>query len=195
MSQTPLPADHLQDIAFAVALEVAAHGETREVERRVVPAQPGDVAWSPVLLRQVYETPIAVYDPLGEIEVELDAQGKLWSLDDPRHAPAADAVHTSEQEAIEAVQALLGKPPIELEAELVRKGGKAHLRVKNRDASSKKGPAGGFESKFFQKKADEEDEKPKGPPPDRIDAEVNADTGAVYKLRRAPAPPPEEPAR
>ena len=188
----PLRHDHLTDIAFAAALEVVSRDDAgRDVERRVVPVRPGDMQWNRVHLRRIFESEIAVYDPLGEVELEMDERGKLWSLDDPRHAPTSASVHTSEQEAMDAVAALLGKPPIELEAELVRKGDKAFLRVKNRGKGAK-GPAGGFESKFFQKREEPEDEKPKGPPPDVIDAEVNAATGRVYKLRRAPAPPPEQ---
>jgi hypothetical protein len=171
----------LEARALAVALDAVARDDTESVERRALPASPAAVAWNPVLLRTIREQPIAVYDPLGEAEIVVDARGRVAALDDPRCAPAGREVHVSELEAVAAVAFLMGESPkeIDLEAELLRnRDGAAFLRVRNRV------PREQPKSKFFQR----EEPKEEGPPPDRVEAEVNAATGQVFRFRREPTP-------
>jgi hypothetical protein len=177
------PAD-LEKKALAIALDAVERQESSPVARKAVPAAEPETEWHRVHLRRILTQPVAVYDPLGEVEVVLDALGVLWSLDDPRHEPKSEAIHVNEVQAIAAVAELMGTSPKELDlsGETVRtREGKAFIRVKNREA---RGPA--FESKFFQV---QEEEEPEGPPPDRVEADVNADTGQVFRFRRDPAPP------
>ncbi len=178
---TPPPLPDLETKSLAIALDAVARDDAAggAVARRAFPASPANVEWNSILLRRVFEQRVAVYDPDGEIEVAIDRRGKLWSFDDPRHAPATKEVHRGEREAIASVERFLGGP-IELEAEFHRrKDGLPFLRVVNRKPMAEK-------SKFF---AGAKPAEPEGPPPDRIEAEVNADTGRVFRFRREPVPP------
>lgn len=183
-----LSSHELEARATAVALEAATVGAGEAASpRRAVPARPGRTEWNRVHLRLLYDQPFAVYDPLGEMELLVDEHGVLRALSDPRNAPADGAIHTSEQQAMDAVLHLMGASGegIELMAELQKtRDGNALLKVRNRAAR-----AGEDRGKFFQRK--EEEAKPAGPLPDRIAAEVNASTGRIYRFSREPAPPPE----
>jgi hypothetical protein len=180
----------LEAKALAVAMDAVARldppAEAR-VERRAYPARKATTEWNPIHLRLVREQPIAVYDPLGEIEVTLDPAGKIVALDDPRHAPTTDRVHTTEDQAVARVAFLMGVAPadVELEAEVSRKGGVARLLVRNKGTLREAVDKG----KFFKREA----EAPEGPPPDRIEADLNAATGRIFRFRREPAPPAEAP--
>jgi hypothetical protein len=173
----------LEAKSIAVALDAVARGDAGPVERRAFPARGGRREWNPLHLRLVRDQPIAVYDLLGEIEVALDADGKIVALDDPRNRPSSNEVHVSEPQAIARVAHLMGVAPasLDLAVEVVRRDGLAHLRVRNRAT----GEGDVDKGKFFQKKA----EVKAGPPPDRIDAELDASTGRIYRFRRDPAPP------
>jgi hypothetical protein len=192
MSTTvPTPVD-LSTKARAIALEVAARDDSAPgaVERRASPATEFTVGWHMILLRKIFEQAIAVYDPLGEAEIEVDRTGKVWSLDDPRHEPRGSTIHKSEVEAVAAVLELAGATgkEIDLDAHVIRtRDGRAYLHVVNRK------PREEMKSKFFQRRDD--DKEPEGPLPDIIEAHVNAETGHVYRFRRAPAPPREEAAK
>lgn len=176
----------LEAKALAVALDAAARSDAAPVERRAFAAKPQRTEWNPVHLRLIREQPIAVYDPLGEVEITIAADGTIAALDDPRHAPANAEVHLNEHQAVARIALLMGVDPkdLELMADSLRtRDGFAFLRVKNKAPR----PEDLDKGKFFQK----QEEEPKGPPPDRIDADLNAATGAIFRFRRSPAPPPE----
>ena len=185
----PQPTEFMLEArSLAIALDAAGRADPAPVERRGFAARKATTEWSPIHLRRIREQPIAVYDPLGEIEITLDASGQISALDDPRHVPRGAEVHFTEQQAVARVAFLMGvaEKDVDLEAEVVRaRDGLAHLRVRNRGLLSRDQEDKG---KFFQK----QEEAPKGPPPDRIDAELNAATGRIYRFRREPAPPPAE---
>src|SRR5688572_9197968 len=131
MSASPTPVD-LSTKARRVALDVAARDDSAPgaVERRAALATEFSIEWHMILLRKLFSQAIAVYDPLGEVEVEVDRTGKLWSLDDPRHEPRGSSVHKSEVEAVAAVLELAGATgkEIDLDANFIRtRDGKVHL--------------------------------------------------------------------
>jgi len=141
---------------------------------RAFPVGEAQRGWHSGLLRSVHEQKTAIYEQAGEIEIVLQADGRLLSFCDPRKEPTSAEVRLQPAEAIRKVAELAGLSPkgADLFAETIeRPDGRRLFRVASPEAEGK------------------------GSPRARISAEVNAQTGAVIRFTCEPPPPPPLPAR